>query len=111
MGSLEQDYSNENADAGLKGSEKDQVDVHGRPFVGDGSQAWIAAPVKAAVMLLIAAGSGLRRRGTLEERGCYVAGKCKTTVVTWWVSVPFVDEGDEEEDRDEEVEGGEVVIG
>jgi len=50
-----------------------------------------AMPIKAAAMLLIAEGSGLRGRGTLEEGGPNVVVKCKNVVLTWLVSAGLLD--------------------
>jgi hypothetical protein len=86
LNSLEEDYGGEERENGKKGPEKNEVDVHGGPFRGEEAQAWIAVPFlvfKASAMFLIAAGSGLRGRGTLEEGGRYVVAKGKTPVVSW----------------------------
>ena len=60
-------------------------------------------------MFLGVEGSGLRGWGTLEEGGPNVVLMPKAAVVSWLVSAQFFDEGNEEEDRDQEVEGGGVV--
>ncbi len=69
----------------------------------------IAAPVKAAVMFLGVEGSGLRGRWALEEGGPNVVLMPKAAVVSWLVSAQFFNEGNEKEDRDQEVKGGCVV--
>lgn len=59
---------------------------------------------------LIVAGSGLRGRGTLEERGPDVAARCNNVVLTWLVSDACVDRLDEEKDWDEEEESSVVMV-
>lgn len=63
----------------------------------------------AAAMFLIVAGSGLRGRGTLEERGPDVAVRCNTVLLTWLVGNACVDRLDEEKDWDKEEESSVVV--
>ncbi|HXC96959.1 MAG TPA: hypothetical protein VNU92_14755 [Edaphobacter sp.] len=54
-------------------------------------------------------GSGLLGRGTLEKCGSDVVVKCKNVVGTWLVSALFVDEGDEQKDRDQKEGRGAMV--
>ncbi|HMH15867.1 MAG TPA: hypothetical protein VK578_22400 [Edaphobacter sp.] len=63
----------------------------------------------AAAMFLIVAGSGLRRRGTLEERGPDVAVRCNNVVLTWLVRDACVDRLDEDKYWDEEEESSVVM--
>jgi hypothetical protein len=53
----------------------------------------------------------LRGRRTLEEGGSNVVVGCYNVVLTWLVSARPFDQGGEEEDGDEEVEGGGLMIG
>ena len=53
--------------------------------------------------------SGLWGWGTLEESGSNLVLTCKAAVVSWLINAHFVDEGDEEEDRDQEEERACVV--
>jgi hypothetical protein len=75
-----------------------------------GSQAWIVAPIKTAATSL-AGRSGLRGRGTLEERGPNVGFRWKNVVGVWVVRDECFDRHDEEEEGDEEEESGGVMIG
>jgi hypothetical protein len=107
---LEEKCGGEEQEKGQEGPVNDGVDVHGRPLVADGSQAWTGAPNMAAAMFLIA-GSGLRGRRTLEEGGPNVVVRCNNVVLTWLIKDRPIDQLEEEEDGDEEEEGGAVMIG
>jgi len=65
---LEEKCGGKEQEKGEEGPVNDEVDVHGRPLVADGSQAWIGAPIKAAAMFLIAGAIRLVR-GEDAERG------------------------------------------
>jgi hypothetical protein len=107
---LEEKYGGKEREKGEEESANDEVEVHGRPLVGGGSQAWIGAPIKAAAMFLIAGRSGLRGRRTLEEGGSEVVVRGNNVVSSWLISARFFDQGNEEEDRDEEEEDGGVMV-
>jgi len=47
---LKEKYGDEEREKGEESPVNDEVDVHGLPFVADGSQAWIGAPNMAAAM-------------------------------------------------------------
>lgn len=107
---LEEKCGGKEQEKSEEGPVNDEVEVHGRPLVADGSQAWIGAPMKAAAMFLIAGRSGLRGRRTLEERGPNVAVRCNNVVSAWMIRARFFDQGGEEEDWDEEEQGGCVMV-
>ena len=107
---LEEKYGGKEREKGEEESAHDEVEVHGRPLVRGGSQAWIGAPIKAAAMFLIAGRSGLRGRRALEEGGSEVVVRCNNVVSSWLISALFFDQGNEEEDRDEEEEDGGVMV-
>jgi hypothetical protein len=107
--SLQREHKSEEGRDCQESTEKEQVEVHGAALCRDGSQAWIGAPIMAAAMYLIVAGSGLRGRGTLEERGPDVAVRCNNVVLTWLVRDACVDRLDEEKYWEEEEESSIVM--
>jgi hypothetical protein len=111
---LEEKYDVEEQEKGEKGPEKEEIDVHGRPFGlrsrGVNRRDSLANQTMAAAMFSFAVGSGLRGRRTLEEGGPNVVVWCNCVVGSWLVRDTCVDRFDEEEDRDEKEEEGGVMI-
>jgi hypothetical protein len=94
---LEKDYGGEERERGEKGSEENEIDVHGRPFAAGAAQAWIGAPIKAAATCPVADGSGLRGRRTLEEGGTNELIRCNNVVRSWFVTDGAIDQFGKEE--------------
>jgi hypothetical protein len=107
---LEDKYGGEKGEEGEESPNNGEVEVHGRPFAAGESQAWIGAPIKATTMSLIAEGSGLRGRRTLEESGPNVVVRCNNVVLTWLIKDGSIDQHTEEEDWGEEEEDRSVMI-